>query len=116
MEFQIKTQNAEDFIVMKVIGEMDIYTSPNLLSEISKQIESGNNDILLDLSELEYLDSTGLGSLTKCISELQKRGGDLRFLSPTYIFMRLSNLADLSNSFTIYQNIQDARDGWHDTS
>ena len=117
MELQIKTQHTDkNFLVMKIIGEMDVYTSPKLRSEISRQIKSGNHRILLDLSELEYLDSTGLGVLAESLSELQKCGGDLRLLSPASAFLRLLNLTNLSNSFIIYQSFRDAQNSWHSAS
>lgn len=113
MEFWIKTQSIDDnFLLMEVVGEMDIYTSPSLRSEIFQRIRSGNHKILLDLSELEYLDSTGLGALTECLRRLQDCGGDLRLLSPTSAFLRLLNLTELSDSFIVYQNIQEAQGEW----
>ncbi len=97
---------------MKIIGEMDVYTSPSLKSAISQQITHEKNRILLDLSELEYLDSTGLGTISGCLIKLKRCGGDLRFLRPTSICLKLLKITDLIDSFIVYQSLQEARKGW----
>jgi len=102
----------DSFLVMKVIGEMDIYTSPRFLLAMSEQITCGKRRVLLDISELEYLDSTGLGAIAKSLRKLQQRGGDLRFLQPTPIFLKLLSLTHLNDSFIIYHNLQEAQTAW----
>ena len=113
MELKINSQKMNGkLLVIKVIGEMDVYTSPGFRLAMSRQIECGEHKILLDISELKYLDSTGLGAIAECLEKLQRCGGDLRFLYPTPIFLKLLKLSGLSDSCIIYHNLQEARTGW----
>jgi anti-sigma B factor antagonist len=63
MSLEIESKIQDSIIEIKPIGEVDIYTSPELKNQIFALIEERNNDIIIDCESLDYIDSTGLGVL-----------------------------------------------------
>jgi anti-sigma B factor antagonist len=70
---------------VRVIGEVDLRTSPELQATLKTEMESGRH-VLLDLSHVEFMDSTGIGVLIGAIQSARENDWDFavsRQLSPT---------------------------------
>jgi len=50
-----------DCAVLRIEGEIDVYTAPQLREHVIRLLASGARHIIADLREVEFLDSTGLG-------------------------------------------------------
>ena len=61
--------------VIEVSGELDVYTAPGLRSFIIELDSIGVARLVLDLSELEFIDSSGLGLLCGALKRTSERGG-----------------------------------------
>lgn len=60
-ELRISEEIIEDATIVKLSGEVDIYTSQNLKEKLYKVIDATKSDIVICCKELNYIDSTGLG-------------------------------------------------------
>lgn len=58
-------------------GEIDIYTSPKFEEEILSNLKKKRADLLIDGKELDYIDSTGLGSLMTILKEVKDNGNNI---------------------------------------
>ena len=75
---KIQTEEVGDRkAICRVSGELDAYTAPELRDALDKLVEDGNSWIIADLTELTYLDSTGLGILVGTAKKCRQAGGDL---------------------------------------
>ena len=74
MEFKLEAKNTDEFLVMYPKGELDVYNTKNFKEKSMKFYEKDKKDILFDCKELEYLDSTGLGSLIYILKKGEKEG------------------------------------------
>jgi anti-sigma B factor antagonist len=63
--------------VCRVGGELDAYTAPDLRDSLDGLLEKGARWIVVDLKDLTYLDSTGLGILVGTAKKCRQAGGDL---------------------------------------
>jgi anti-anti-sigma regulatory factor len=64
--------------------------------------------LVLNVSEVERLDSTGIGLLVRIATNLHKRGGDIRLASPPEFFVKLLKLANLSSVLQVHATEEDA--------
>jgi anti-anti-sigma factor len=87
--------------VVTLVGELDPHTSPLLEREIDEGLSGGAQRLVLDLAELRFIDSSGLRVIIKAYKELEKRGGELILRSPNETAMRLFEITDLVDHFTI---------------
>lgn len=72
MAFQIATERNGDTINVYLHGDLDINSSPVMKTSVLEALESGPCDILFDLEDLQYMDSTGLGALISIYKAAQE--------------------------------------------
>jgi anti-sigma B factor antagonist len=86
---------------VRVIGELDMSTSPELRSCLFALANGGQECVVLDLSELDFIDSMGIGALVGGLKQLRSRGADLVLRSPTPRVLKVIELTHLDRAFTI---------------
>jgi anti-sigma B factor antagonist len=79
----------EDAQAVVVHGEVDLATAPDLQSYIDSVIQSTDGDVLVDLADVGYLDSTGLAMLLTAHDRLAATGRSLRVRDPSIQVVRL---------------------------
>ena len=67
-----------DWTIIHVVGEVDMATGPQLRQEIVRHVSEGSVHIVVDLQNVDFLDSTGLGILVGGVKRARSNGGDLR--------------------------------------
>ncbi len=78
MEVKIRDVQ-DDGAIVSLRGDCDLYSAPGFKASVLKRIDMGIRRILIDMSGIEYLDSSGVGAII-CILQAAKRvGGDIRF-------------------------------------
>ena len=82
-------------------GALDIATAPDLWSAIDAAIASGHSEVLLDLTDLTFVDSTGLGVFVRAGKELRAAGGGLVLRSPGDRVANLLSITRLEEVFEI---------------
>ena len=61
MNLSVSTEESNGQVVLKVAGEIDAYTAPKLKETLLPLVKDSSNNIQVDLEEVNYMDSTGLG-------------------------------------------------------
>ena len=87
-----------------VVGE----PSGRLREKIVEEAANGGRKVVLNLEGVEYIDSTGLGSMVICYTSLQKAGGTLKLLKLNRRNIELLVLTKLSTVFEVFGDEQDA--------
>ncbi|MBI3925729.1 MAG: STAS domain-containing protein [Armatimonadetes bacterium] len=91
----------DDIAVVELEGDIDVYTAPMLLQTLE---ELQTRRIVIDLRNVSYLDSFGLGTFVKCLKNLQESGGSLRLVHCHWRIERLLSVTGLVNLFDLYQD------------
>ena len=95
-------------LLVKIEGEVDVYTSIHLKKELTKLVESDQKNIIIDLENVNYMDSSGLGVLVALLKELKKIGGELKLISLPVSVKKIFDLTRLTKFFNIYNNLDEA--------
>jgi len=95
-----KTAPRPGVVVVAVAGECDLHEAPRLAAALAVN-GTGSSRVLLDLSELRFLDSTTLGVLAKAKRELGEAGSELVLLAPSRQVMRTLTVAGFDSLFSI---------------
>lgn len=74
----VRVQRSNDAVVLWLSGELDMATAPELRQAIVEAIADGATELVLDLSEVSFCDSVGLGIIVGGLKRARSRGGDLR--------------------------------------
>lgn len=87
-------------VTVQLSGDVDIATKEELRARLdAAAAESDSVDI--DLSHVDYADSTALGLIIGLRNRLRERGGDVRLVSPSERVRKLLNYAGLDQAFNI---------------
>jgi anti-sigma B factor antagonist len=97
-QLAFEVSRSDGVCVVHVIGEVDSDTSDQLRHQLIDLIDAGEHEIVLDLSKLEFLDSTGLGVLVGAMKRLQ-REGSLKLRSPRPAAMKVFQITGLDGVF-----------------
>lgn len=101
MEFKLESKNTDEFLVLYPKGELDVYNTKKFKEKSLKIYEKDKKNILFDFSELEYLDSTGLGSLIYILKEIEKDGNKIVIENINNSIMKLFKITKLEDMFEI---------------
>jgi len=105
---ELKLRKAGTIYVIDVIGEMDLYNAFRLKDLVKKMIDSGVKSYVLNLDQVPYMDSSGIGSLLYVHSELKKRGLPLRIAGVKGSVRKVIELTKLMEYFPIVQDLATA--------
>lgn len=80
LDLKINVKKDKGIPVVKLNGEIDVYTYPQLNEVMEKIILEGNYNIVINLEEVRYIDSTGLGVLANSASKILAHKGQLNIV------------------------------------
>jgi anti-sigma B factor antagonist len=103
MGLQISTRKSGRVTIIDLQGRITIGTSNDALSaELRKLAESGPSDVLINLTGVVQVDSSGISTLVRSYVTLERQGGGLRLLNPTGHVRDVLELTRLINSIPTY--------------
>ena len=109
MNFDIRKNEKEGIVILDLKGRLIVgEPSVRLREAINQEVGHSRSRIILNLQEVDYIDSTGLGSMVICYTTLQKSGGTLKLLKLNKRNIELLLLTKLSTIFEIFGDEQDA--------
>lgn len=89
-------------------GEVDLYSSPKLRKKLIELTEAQTRAILVDLSNVKYMDSSGVATLVEALQKVGKYGGKLKIASLRAAVKDVFELSRLDKVFDIYDTTEDA--------
>ena len=94
--------------LLEVAGQIDLYTAPEFKAWIQRVIERGKRRIVVDLSAVDYMDSTGLGVLVGALKRVRPFDGSITIVSSDENIHKLFELSGLDRSFPLCRRLEDA--------
>jgi anti-sigma B factor antagonist len=88
--------------VITASGEIHVSTAPSLSQRLHTIIESGKTTLVLDLSAVEFIDSTGLSVLLNGLRLVNQRDGRLALVCANPTVLRLFHITRLDSTFDIF--------------
>jgi len=85
-------------------GEIHVTTAPRLSEHLTDAIEGGKTAIVLDMSDVEFIDSTGLSVLLNALRLVGQRDGGLALVCTNPTVLRLFQITGLDNTFDIFDD------------
>lgn len=97
-----------EITVVEVEGEIDVHTAPDLRERLIALADSGASPVVVDLSKVGFLDSSGLGVLAGVNKQLETHGRRLRIVCSDPRLVRLFSLTRLDEVLTLHPTVEDA--------
>ncbi len=110
MLFAIDLSTVGEWVVIAVIGEIELATAPRLRQQVVTVVGEGHIKIVLDLSKVDFVDSIGLGVIVSVLKRVRSRNGDLIVAGPAPRVRALFELTRLDEIVELYADLDRALD------
>ncbi|HEY3280952.1 MAG TPA: STAS domain-containing protein [Armatimonadota bacterium] len=104
MELNIQVRKVDDVAVVVLSGELDTYSCPNLRQSVGDLVDQGHLKIVLNLKDVEYVDSAGLGTLVGNLKRVTEKGGQLKLVNCNAQIQKVFNITGLVRIFEQYDS------------
>jgi anti-sigma B factor antagonist len=111
MQMRTEVSETAGWTVVSVFGEVDVATSPDLRERLVQLIGDGANRLVLDLEGVDFLDSTGLGTIIGALKRARTHGGDLRLVCTQARVTRLFEITGLDKAVPLQPSLDAAVTG-----
>lgn len=106
---QITHRTVANVAIFALAGDLVYDEGTQMLRTVlTTAVDSGARECLLDLSQITYLDSGGVGSLVEMFRHVTRRGGQLKLLNPSPCARRVLGITKLTSVFDIFDDEPDA--------
>lgn len=110
MSLAISTDIGENAVVIHAEGDLDVYTAPRLKEALDEHVAGGKR-LVLDLSQVHFIDSTALGVLVGALQQSQSSDGEFRLVVDDPFLLKIFHITGFDGIFSIYPAVAEALDG-----
>ena len=108
MNLEIERREKEGVTILDLKGRLVVGGASLLRERVNEEVVNSHNQLILNLKDVDYIDSTGLGTMVICYTTLQKSGGGLKLVHLNRRNIELMLLTKLSTVFQIFGEEQEA--------
>lgn len=109
MDFSFKTERKNNHAVIHLNGMlMDKTHSAPLLAEVENMIKEGTNRFVINLSGMDYMNSSGLNTLVNILTKARTKGGEVMVANVSEKVKQLFLITKLNTLFTITNSTEEA--------
>lgn len=108
MSLDVVTENREDLILVTLGGELDIYTVATFRRDL-EPVDPASSQVVVDLSEVTLLDSSGLGALVSLLNRARGGQGQLGLICPHRRLRRVFEITGLRRAFVFGDDLDSVR-------
>jgi len=107
MPLVITSRVLSDVVIVDVVGRLS-FLDVTLSERMNEWLEQGHRQFVVNLANVPYVDSFGLGQLITISNSIQSKGGQLSLLRPTDYALALFQMTKLNTVFSISTDLADA--------
>jgi anti-sigma B factor antagonist len=108
VELSLNHRQDDDKTVLEVAGEVDVYTAPKLREKLVELVGDGHYKIIVDMTKVEFLDSTGLGVLVGGLKRVRSHDGSLALVCNQERILKIFRITGLTKVFPMYDSLDEA--------
>ncbi|MBD3217086.1 MAG: anti-sigma factor antagonist [candidate division Zixibacteria bacterium] len=106
MEITVKAEEA--FHVFHLKGRLDLTSSSELKEKVKEHLEQGKVNILLNMAQVDFINSSGLGTLVSTLKEVRTANGRIALCSLAPYVQEIFEITQLSHIFDIFPGEKEA--------
>jgi len=114
MGLDIQQREHEGIVILDLKGRITLGAEASELRDKVKALsDAGKDNLVLNLAQIDYIDSTGLGALVMCATSMRKLNGNVKLLSLKRRTIELLVMTKLATVFEIFTDEQDAVNSYY---
>ena len=108
LRIETSLRHQGDIPVLDVVGEIDIYTTPQFKEAVSEAIDQNKPAIVINMEKVTYMDSSGFGTLLSATKRLRPVDGALYLSGCNEAIQRMLQITRLNTIFGVYPSETEA--------
>lgn len=108
VDLTLDTREQDGRTVVAVGGEIDVYTAPRLRDKITELVNAGHLRLVIDMDQVDFLDSTGLGVLVGGLKKVRAQDGSMSLVCNSDRLLKIFTITGLAKVFTIHPSQAEA--------
>lgn len=108
MDLQLTTTRSAGRTLVRVVGEIDLYSAPTLLAHFVELLRFGPAHLVVDLEEVSFIDSSGLSVLYGVLKRARASEGSMRLACSHARIVRLFHISGTPRDFVVHDTVDDA--------
>ncbi len=108
MDLGLAVREEGGWTVLAVSGEIDIATAPSLREKLHALLADDRRNLVVDLDDVGFLDSTALGVLVGVLKRARTEGGELRIVTTQPRVRKVFEITRLDSAFDLCSTVEDA--------
>lgn len=111
MDLGLNVTERDKWSVLAVTGEVDVATAPRLREQLIELVNQGSTRIVVDLTGVDFLDSTGLGVLVGALKRVRTQDGELVLVCNEPRVLKVFEITGLTKVFNLVASVDEAVSG-----
>jgi anti-sigma B factor antagonist len=109
-DYRLETnvRKANGIPILEVSGEIDLSTAPEFKRSLNQVIDEGHQDIVVDMKDVTYMDSSGFGTLLGITKRLRPEGGSVSLIGCNDAIQRMLRITRLNTVFGMFDQEEEA--------
>jgi anti-sigma B factor antagonist len=108
MDLDMQSGTRGDWAILTVKGEIDLHTAPQLKERLGAISDEGAQKVLVDMSDVGFMDSSGLGVLVGALKRVRERGGELSLVCSEGTVLKVLSLTGLDQVISVHGSVAEA--------
>lgn len=100
LKIDVKEENSQ--AIMQLRGEIDIYTATQLKDDLNDLVSEPNNKVIVDLKDVTYMDSTGLGTFVSALKHAETAKTTMTLIRANERLYRLFQVTGLNDVIDVH--------------
>ncbi|MCS7229691.1 MAG: anti-sigma factor antagonist [Candidatus Kryptonium sp.] len=106
MEYTVSDKN--NYVIVKLKGELDVASSIYVREVFKNLLDKGKVNIIIDFSDVTFIDSSGLGIIVVAYRSVKEKGGTIKFANVSQRIKKLFEITKTEKHFEFYNTVEDA--------
>lgn len=108
VDLSVSTREQGGRTIVEVGGEIDVYSAPMLRDQLNALVADGHYDLVVDMRNVDFLDSTGLGVLVGGLKRVRSHDGSLHLVCAQDRVLKVFRITGLTKVFAIHDTVDEA--------
>ena len=106
--FEVLREDKSEISILRIKGFLDAHTAPKFEQAIQDLVNESQNNIIVSMSDLNYISSAGLGVFMGFIEEIREKGGDIKLCCMSPKVFKVFDLLGFPALYEIYDKDEEA--------
>lgn len=108
IRLETSTHEENGLTILDVVGEIDVYTAPQFKEAVNQIINTGQHELIINMANVSYMDSSGFGTLLSATKRLRPEGGTVNLVACNGAIDRMLRITRLNTVFGTFQTMDEA--------